>query len=208
MNFGDMKTRVAKLIQDPSNTAVSAADVGIAINEAISHWKTTRFWFNEAEDAAVSITAANPVIGDMPSGLLFPLAVGGIVIDYNNLRYPLTKISSSEYDDMNTEATGIPHSYTMRAGAYEVYPYPDQAYTAVVRYLKEYTDLSASTDTNSFTDSASRLIMYEAAGRLSGEFRQDAEMSAYFLGTAEREMRSLMMRTAKVNSTGRLVVYA
>ena len=208
MNFGDMKTRVAKLIQDPSNTAVSAADVGSAINEAISYWKHKRFWFNEAEDATVSITAADPVIGDMPSDLLIPLAVGGIVIDYNDLRYPLQKISTLEYDDMNTEATGVPCYYTIRAGSYEVYPYPDIAYTAVVRYLQDYTDLSGSSDTNDFTNNADRLIMYEAAGRLSGDFRQDAEMAARFYNMVSLEERRLMTRTHATNSTGRIVVYA
>ena len=202
-----MKTKVSKLIHDPSYTAISEEDVGAAINDALRYWKNKRFWFNEAVDTSVTFTASTAAIGDMPSDILYPLERGGIVLDYQNMRYELQKIRPEEYDAMNNETEGRPLYYTYRTAAYEVYPYPDQAYTGVVRYIQDYSDLSAASDTNDFTTNAEALLVYDAASRLQAERNQDEKMEAYFTARAKNEYNILLSRTNKQNSTGSIAVY-
>ena len=202
-----MQTQVKNLIDDTNGTAVSSSDVIAALNAALDFWKNKRFWFNETVDTAVTFTVDTAAIGDMPTDLLYPLQRGGIVLNYQSRRYELTKVSAEIYDMMNAEVSARPMYYTYRSGAYEVYPYPDQAYTGVVRYIKDYTALADDTDTNDFTDNAPWLLIYDASSRIAGDRLQDLDMSAKHSMSADKEYKALMGRTNRLNSTGSHAVY-
>jgi hypothetical protein len=203
--FGELQTRVSGRLLDPNHTAVPAPDVAASINTAIDYWKQRRFWFNESEYVSV-LSVNNPVVNDWPSDFLYEIREGGFTIDYSNMRWPLTKINSRQYDVMNTQGLGLPRYITARDGQHEVYLYPDQPYDLVIRYVKDYPDLVGINDENDFTVFADQLIMYEALARMSAEFRQDDKMEAYYKLAADREYKSLKQRTNSVFSTGRLTV--
>jgi len=202
-----MRTRLAKLIKDPNNTVVSSADLDLAINDSLDYWKHKRFWFNEEEDAAVTFVSGTAAVADMPTDILYTLKKGGFVIDYQDSRYELTRVTSSQYDAMNNETQALPKYYTYRNGGYEVYPYPDQAYTGVVRYIKDYSDLSDSNTSNDFSNNAPMLLLYDAASRLQAERQQDEKMEAYFTARMREEEKNLLSRTNRNNATGTIAVY-
>lgn len=202
--FVQMKDYVSTRLIDSNNEAVSAATVGQAINDSIAYWKFRRFWFNEAAYSA-NFTVQDATI-PLPNMFLVPVTdTGGFFVSYSNIRYPLTKISDTEYDQLYLDnGYGLPRVYARVGGAYEAYPIPDQAYSCHTRYLKDYNDLSADSDTNDFTDNADRLINLWALANLSAELRQDDKMEAYYRAAAEAEYRNLSVMTDKSNGTGRL----
>ena len=203
--FGEIQTRVSTRLKDPNNVDISASDVAAIVNDAIEYWSEEHFWFNEFEET-VTLVQDDP---NLPALTVTPIRIfkeDGIVINYASTRWPVSKVSSQEYDDMNVQGRGIPFAFTYRDGGYELYWYPDAAYSAVVRGIKAYTALSDSTDTNDFTDNAAVLIMYEALSRAYAEFRQDEKMETYYSARAENEAKKLKRRTRKNIASGRVAV--
>ena len=131
---------------------------------------------------------------------------GGMTLNYSNMRWPLTHVSSEDYDNMNVEGNGQPYVWTYRNGGYEVYWYPDQDYDVIVRGVKTYPRLNANADTNDFTNKASDLILYEALARLYAEFRQDPKMENYYNARADNEYKSLKRQNRRRVGTGRIAV--
>jgi hypothetical protein len=208
-NFSSMITYIAKRLIDPNNTAVSTDDIGQAINDAISYWKFRRFWFNEVNDTA-TLTAQDGSF-PYPDDFLVPSQQDdGFNIQYGNMRYPLVKITSGQYDALFlNNGYGLPRWYArLASGQYQCYPLPDRDYVVGRYYLKDYADLTNATgqDTNDFTDHAPRLIELWALANLSAELRQDDKMEAYYRSGAADEYRNLRVMTNKANGTGKLVI--
>lgn len=204
--FEAIQQRVSKRLKDPSNVDISVSDVAATINDAIRFWSTRRFSFNTFKETVV-LTEGDPSVilinNPNPTEIFIQ---GGMVIDYASTRWEVTKVSSEEYDAMNTQVNGIPYAYTYRNGGYEVYYYPSSNYDLVVRGLKRYADLINNTDTNDFTDNAVDLIAYEALARLYAEFRQDDKMEAYYSARTKNEYRNLQRATRQDVATGRITV--
>lgn len=207
--FGALQTKVSTRLKDPSNQAVSASDVADVINDAIEHWSKKRFWFNEFQET-VTLTVGSPTLTLATNTPLYLFKEDGVVINYAQCRWPLAKISPAEYDEMNVEGKGLPFAWTERNNGYEVYWYPDVAYSAIVRGVKAYarfaTDGSENSQSNDFTTNAADLIMYEALSRLYGEFRQDPKMEEYYSNRASNEYQTLKRQTRRDKATGRIAV--
>lgn len=203
--FGELQTKASTRLKDPSNQAVSAADVAAIINDAIAHWNKKRFWFNEFEDI-VTLNQNDPILPALSVTPEYLFTTGGIVINYAQTRWPLKHVSSAEYDSMNVQGRGIPFAWTFRDNGFELYWYPDADYSAVVRGVKQYPALVNTGDTNDFTTNAPDLILYETLSRLFGEFRQDPKMEAYYTARATNEYKILKQRTRRGNGTGRIHV--
>jgi len=206
--FASIRADISKRLLDVNNTAVSLADVGNAINDAISYWKYRRFWFNEVYDSAV-LTINDGTI-PLPTNFLVPVTdTDGFNIEYNQTRYPLQKISSQQYDaGFASNAFGRPLYYARMGGSYEVLPLPDLAYPINRRYLKEYVALSGDMDVNDFTVYAPRLIMLHTLANLIAEFRQDEKMETYYRTAAMNEYNNLCLMGDKSNKTGSLTIHS
>lgn len=203
--FGEMKTKVAKRLQDTQGTAVSTSDVADAINNALRFWKKQKLWFNESS-TTISLTINNPLISGLPTDFQFELPENGFVIVKSQIRYTLKKTPPVQYDFEDIEGNGVPEIYTWKAGSFYVYPYPQEAYTTKVYYIKEYSDLSADSDTNDFTVNADQLIMYDALSRLHGELRQDEKMEAYYSARAQEEFSNLSSFGKRKSGNGQLTI--
>lgn len=216
--FAQLKTIVSRKLIDPNNTAISASDVGQAINDAIRFWRYRRFWFNESSTTLTmdindpfvlgygNTNSSYPLAPVLPSDFLEELPKDGFVIQYSNLSYTMNKVHPREYDNQNVRGQGLPYCYTWRNGNYEFYWYPNLAYTLSVYYFKNYVDLVSDNDNNDFTNLADQLVIYEALSRLSGEDRQDLEMNNSYAAKADREYSNLERRTFKKTASGKLSV--
>lgn len=203
--FGALKIKASKKLLDPSNTAISISDVGDAINEALSYWKNSRFWFNE-RSTTVTLNVNDPIIPSIPTDFLYEISDNGFVINYNNLSYTLAKVHPREYDARNIKGIGLPDIYTWRDGRYEIYYLPNIPYQLSIYYIRDYDDLSDDADTNDFTDKADRLLYYDALSRLFGEQRQDQTMASYYKARAEDEAANLFARGFNQTASGNLSV--
>jgi len=204
--FGDMKTWVAKRLQDPSGTAISSSDVGDMINQAINYWKNTRFWFNENTDET-TLLEQDPSV-PLPDDWLIPSISEAFVIEYSGIRYPLKKVSEAQYNAMYlSNGIGQPWWYSRQAtSGFKVYPIPDRDYTLRRFFIKDYADLSADGDTNDWTTLATNMIQYQALAYGMSDFRQDFDLADKYRVQVDREYKSLMNITRKNNATGCLTV--
>jgi hypothetical protein len=206
--FGEMQSAVSKRLLDSANLAASALDVASALNDAVRYWKNTRLWFNEGVSSQTMV--ANDATIPLPSLFFLPAyESGSFIVSYSGQRYPLAKISGAEYDAIMGDSTyGLPCAYAYIGGSYEAYPTPDTAYTIIVRYLKDYTDMVQSdyNATNDWTTNAPRLLILWACANLIGELRQDDKMEAYFRNAAQNEVNNLLQTTNMRNATGTLAV--
>lgn len=203
--FGELQIAVSKRLQDASNQAVALSDVASSINDSIRYWKFRRFWFND-KNTTLTMTARLSTV-PLPSDFLVnSIQDDGLNIQYSGSTYPLTKVSIEQFDSRFLDnGYGMPCVYTNIGGnIYKCYPIPDRAYTVGIHYLKEYTDLANSSDTNDFTIYAPRLITLWASANCSGDFRQDEKMEGYFRMAAMAEYNNLNLMNGKSNSTGKL----
>lgn len=209
-NFAQMKTWVSKRLLDSLNTSVSSEDVGEMINQAIDDWKKRRFWFNEKTETVMLTTSDNSI--PLPSDYYIPsLDFGSFVIEYSGIRYPLEKLSESQYNNYYlSNGIGQPMWYSKQASpdGYVVYPIPDKDYTLRCFYLKEYEQLSSDSDTNDWTTVAQDLIKYQALAYGMNDFRQDFTAADRFQKMAETQYQNLLLRTRKENATGHLTNYS
>ena len=205
--LSSMRQFVSKRLQDPNNTAVSAADVDGLLNEALAYWKNERFYFNEITDTT-TLAQSNPTI-PLPDDWLCPSIDDCFVIEYSGIRYPLRKISEVLYNGLYlSNGIGQPWYFTRQASTeYQVYPIPDRAYTLRRFYLSDYPDLSGDDDTNIFSEKAANLLQYTAAAYGSRDFRQDMDMYNAFWAQALIEEENLLQTTRKDNATGSLTLY-
>lgn len=203
--FGQLKTSVLQRLQDPSGQSVSSTIVATVLNDSLAYFKRNRYWFNESVDT-ITLTVDDPVIPSLPSDFLYELPVGGLVIDYSEMRYPLRKITSAQYDDMNVEGQGLPFVYTYRAQQFEVYYYPDQAYSLALRYIKDYSALANDGDTNDFTVYADRMLLYDALARICTEFMRDPTQTAYYIQQRDNEERNLLRQSDSRTGSGALTI--
>lgn len=206
--FAELKTKVSKLLQDPSNTAVSSADVGDLVNQAIDYWQNVRFWFNESVYFDTLVESNQNVT--LPDDFLVPATDDCLVIDYSGIRYVLKKLVEPLYNGVFlSNGIGQPWWYSKQADlGYQVYPIPDKNYDYQLFYLRDYAPLVNAADTNDFTVNASNLLQYTAAAYGSRDYRQDLIMFKAFSDQMDIEEQNLLVTTRKDNATGSLVTYS
>lgn len=206
--FAEMKTWVSKRLQDPNNTAVSSADVGDLINQALNYWKNVRFNFNE-RTITDTLVAQDPTL-PLPVDWLVPATDEAIVIEYSGIRYVLKKLVEPMYNGVYlSNGIGQPWWYSKQADeGYQVYPIPDRDYTVRFFYVKNYDNFAADSDTNDFSEDGQYLLQYTAAAYGSRDFRQDMAMYQAFMQRALDEEQNLLVTTRKDNATGSLVTYS
>lgn len=203
----DVRTSIVNRLQDPNFTGISSANVDAAINTALTYYKRRRYWFNESL-SVITLTIGNPIIPNIPSDFLEELNPGGLTIKYSNLNYQVFKRSSSIYDAENFAGVGLPYIYTYRNKGFELYFYPDQAYSLNLRYLKDYPVLVSNTDTNDFLNYADTMIYYNALSRIYGEYKQDPTMESYYTARAADEEDDLKRRSGSLIGTGTLTLHS
>lgn len=204
--FGEMKAWVSKRLQDPNNTAVSLSDVGDLLNQSLEYWKNRRFFFNEITDTT-TLSQGDPSV-PLPANWLCPSIDDAFVIEYSGIRYPLKKVSESQYNAMYlSNGIGQPWWYSRQADTeYKVYPIPDRDYTLRRFYIKDYDQFSNDNDTNDFSTYGRNLIQYTAAAYGSRDFRQDMAMYDAFMKQANDEYQNILVTTRKDNATGALTI--
>lgn len=203
--FAALKTDISRKLLDENNTAVSAAVIGAAINEAITFWKQKRLWFNSVSD---DVTFG---IGDMtltlPDDFLEPVPRNPLNVIQNGFPYRVAKRPPIVFDShVCNVGTGRPLIFCYRDKEIEIYPFPDIEYAGKLYYIKDYADLAADGSTNDWTTDGLRLIRSQALSYLHAEERQDEKMADLYETRARSEYNNLLSRTNKLFKSGMLTV--
>ncbi len=199
-----LRTLISGKLSDGSLISPTALQITAQINSTINYYETSEFWFNE-EIATLTTTADDAVLGSIPDDFKQEIIPNGLVLQDNEVRYPLLKITPLEYSSVfTTNATGLPRAYVYRGGQFELWYTPDQDYTIFLYYRKTYADLVDDGDTNDFTENAPRLIEYKTLEDLYRDYRGDKENAAIYRALVEAELNKIQEQSIARTTTGLL----
>jgi hypothetical protein len=201
--FGELKTEIAAKLTDGDLQYPTTSQIGDTINSIIKRYDNKHFWFSEA-DEEITLNVNDPIVPDIPEDFKNEVNPGGLVIVYNQLRYPLAKIKPDIYDTYNVEGQGLPYCYTYRNGLYLLYFYPDQAYTLFLNYRKSYALLVGDDDENDFTIYTDRMIVYACLAEIYATYKRDPDMAVFYKGLAKEEFEEVMSETYERTASGSL----
>lgn len=195
--FGELQTRIAQKL---GNQTGLTSQIATAINDTIIYFQQEAFWFNEAS-ATITLNVNDPLMPDMPSDFLYETKKNGLVISYSQTRYVQNKKHPVTYDSANVQAQGLPFMYKMQNSNIYLYPYPDQAYTLTLSYIKSYPQLTSAGESNDWTTYAVRLIEAQTLADLYLDQNKSLDRNQAYLAKVEEEFLKLKRHSDERRAT-------
>lgn len=209
MTYGTMQDRIATEIHRSDLTS----RIQEAIQTAIDHYETRRFWFNEKTTSIVTTPSTREV--SLSADVVEFDSVKMNTSTYGHTLTPRTYTYIDESDTSVGSYEGIPEDYAIYGNSLVLYPTPDATYTISVSYLYRLADLSATADTNAWMTTAEELIRKRAKADVKLNVLEDpsalsqmmlmAQMGKDFL-TKEEEIayNNLVSSSVRRASSGKL----
>jgi hypothetical protein len=198
--LGVLKANIATLLR---RTDLDA-EIAIAVARAIQHYEREVFTFNETRSTSLTTTASTKTV-TLPTDFV---RADKLLITVNNAVYEVLPapggIGELEALYFSSSNTGPPSLHAIYAGAFYLYPIPDQTYTLTLDYVKRLTAFSSDSDSNSWTTDAEELIEARAMWWLQSQIIHDNDAAQ---ASQMREMMALggLRREATLRaSSGRL----
>lgn len=166
---------------------------------AIEHYSTQRFWFNEG---TTTFTTSSSLATYSGTGIL---EVDTVVATIAGTRFPLRRENPSVLEYMDTGLVfGQPCVYSWFNESFRLYPVPDATYTIAVQHHTKFTELSGTASTNAFLSSGLELITARVKKNMFAYRYKDYD-SARACEQIERDaLDRLLAQTTRNTSTGRL----
>lgn len=185
---------------DASITAVVEREV----QKAVEHYAPTRFWFNEARG---SFTASNTAFYALSGLAVSFMEIDQLIVTVNSGVIELEQTTHQELNRIDTAAfTGYPTRWALWAEQIRLYPRPASGttYQVDVDGTRRLGTLSASTDTNAWTNEGLDLISAHVQKNLwAKKFRDPAKAQISQMAETEA-LNRLLNRTERLTSTGRI----
>lgn len=184
-------------IADDLDRTDMTTQINLAIGRAIQHYESEGFWFKETTGTFACVASQKAyTTSSIPSDIA--------EIDYMEVRvsgndYPITQISYEEIESIDFSGqTGIPSRYAYYKQSLYLYPIPNSTYTVTISYKKEYTALSADSDTNDWTTEAEDLIEARALWWIYARILKDTEQANSYKGIEIDNLNNLRIKTGKL----------
>lgn len=186
-----------------SDTSITAV-VEREVLKAIEHYAPTRFWFNEYR---TSFTASNTIY--YPFSTVTPdlLEVDQVSVLVGSSVYELEQDTHQNLHRIDqTSHTGDPVKFAVFAEQFRLYPKCPSGSTRQIDVMgtKRIATLSASTESNEWTDEALNLIAARVEKLISARKFKDYEAAQMYQVAEEQELQRMISRTERVLSIGRL----
>jgi len=145
-----LRLRIAEeLNRQPSDLIGSPfLSVGLVINReinnAIKHYESTRFRWNEVREQTLFTTVSGQRTYSLPADFI---RMDTLKLIYNNAYIPLKKRTWEEIESLDrqvTVATGVPNRFTIYGNVVRLYSVPNQALTAIGSYIRRDRPTSLS----------------------------------------------------------------
>jgi hypothetical protein len=208
-----MKQRIADELARSDLTPM----IAYAISDAIKHYQSKRFFFNESRDIEFD-TVDDQEWYDKFDHAAIPnlMAIDYIRVDDGGTIYTLCREEPEAMENISsTPATGVPTSFTYYNRQIRFYPVPDDVYeVTIAAHLSLDEPASDSTINNAWMTDAERLIRARAkinlarnvnAAGLDPMFSDKAIM--LFKDEENDAFTELKARTAKSLGTGKIKPY-
>lgn len=194
--YGIMQTRIAaEIVRDNLSNEIKAA-----IQSAIKHYETTRFWFNEV--TATALTTPNQDRYPLPTNLI---ELDSLNITINGNDDPLIKRDWSYINSISVSSNpGRPTDFAIYRDELYLYPSSDAVYTLTLAYVKSLSTLTLDADTNAWMTDAEILIRSKAKWNLFTNLIRDYEAADRMRDQEKTELDRLSGLTARKISSGRL----
>ena len=195
--YGGMANRIISEIAR-SDTSITA-DVQAQILSAIEFYASQRFWFNEKESTIT--TSSSLAVYAFPADMQ---QIDSVVMwDSSGTKIDLGPKTFHEINGMDSGRDfGKPSWYATYAQQFRLYPVPNGTFTFVVSHQYRIATLSASTDTNAWTNEAESLIRARATKLLHAIKFKDPESASVCEEWERQELERLRMQTEKLLDTG------
>ncbi len=196
--FLEMITR----IEDDLDRTDLRDQIKTAINRAIKYYQTEPFWFKEESDSFPTVSGQEEYsygTGSVPDDVEM---IDLLECQYNGTKDPIVPITTFELEAKQSGlAEGIPSQYASYENKLKLYPIHNQSgITILIKYTKNYPELSADSDTNDWLVYAEDLI--ESRSRWWVNLRIIKDRESANDDALEESMALEALRTMNAHKTG------
>lgn len=197
-NLGDIASTVTRALGN--RTDISLSDVSLVANQAqLEVW--SQLPFDEQESLAVSSTTINEDKITLPSDFQEPLVFSNMSANQPH-GLPLDPLNLDQLEAFS-QASGVPRYYTLYDSWLELRPIPDSAYSIQLRYRKQLSDMTETTDVPSVSTRYRMAVYYKTKEILAEEYILDSEAAALAHNKYISYMGSMPSDRALRNREGR-----
>jgi hypothetical protein len=202
--FGDLVNSIA----NASRRFSMSSEIINCIYSAIEEYEPRRFWFNETTDTTFSLSSSQAVYTSADNSMIprfMEIDRFEVTISSND-KQGLTKRAYTwiaEYNETNSNSQ--PYYFAYYGQSLHV-NLPDGGYQATVSGLVQLASLSASTDSNAWTQrgNGKELIKQNALARLYSEYLRDDANATRAQAREMRALTRLESRTTSLQASGEI----
>lgn len=208
MNFGKMKSRIAREMKRGELSASSSA-VQSAVLSAIKRFENRCFTWNEFQDEQITASAS---VSFVPLSRMtnIPVVIDSMKALIGNRDYPLDQKSYAFIDGIDSgQYYGYPEYYAFHGDQIRLYPPPNSDITLKISGVWRLPEISASASasaSNGWTNDGEELVRLQAKAMLFRDELRNPQLADYFEGEAARVMRELSRRVTSFRGSGRVRV--
>ncbi len=199
--LGDLEARIYREIHKTLST-----DVRNAVLEAVRHYQTDRFWFNEAVDNFnITLSAVYSLSNVLPK----VINVDSMLVYQGGVPYHVEQQSWNLLDrlDIGSSVTGTPSDFAIHHEMLRLYPTPNATTSIQVAYHKQITLSSSATASNAWTNEAADLIRHRAKALLYAGLLLDPAQAQVEAQMENMTLNRLLARSAKKTSSNKVKGY-
>lgn len=210
--LGNVIKRIKRDLRASNGLRLSDSDVIDAVNDAIRHYRATRFHFNEANGDNGLGKTITTVVGQaayaFPAGVL---ELDHVLYLQDSYNYPLEQWTYQEHLTAigdTTTARGPIKQYAIHGNRIHAFPPPDRVTTITLTGLVELTPtpLSGLTTENAWLTTALSLIRARASWDLSINTMANPDRAQDFKGVEREALNSIRWETTTRITTGKALV--
>lgn len=192
-----LKARIAADLERSDLTT----EIGQAIEDAIRHHQTERFWFNETRDLTFTTVAGQSIYtADDDADIGNIIRVDAAFVSNGGSVSLLTRETPEriEYLTDNSAASGEPYLWTWFAGAIRLYGIPNDAYDIqLIGHFAAPAPASDAETGNAWMVNAFELIRCTAKGYLAVHVTRDPQLAGDMVQAEARELDRLRRATSR-----------
>lgn len=208
--MADTLSDLKALIADDINRTDLTTQIANEITDAISHFQSERFWFNESRSIDFSTVPSQEWYGTSATATIPNLLdIDWVRLTNSSGRHKLDMKTADDMEGMvvDPNLTGQPRAVSYYAQQFRFYPIPDQSYAVTVAATYRLPALSSDSDSNAWTISADArdLIRFYVEWRLYMHVIKDADGAVAAMSGWQNALDRLNAETMRRQGTGRVV---
>ena len=201
--FGNMIERIEDEIRD----ATINSNVRAAILTAITDHEFERWWWNEDNSLRLTLSSSQEFYTSSHlTAIPNLLHIDDIRVSISGSKTPLRRRSWEWFERVSTGApgnVGIPSDFTYYQQQLRFYPVPNATITADISSVVRLATLSATADTNAWTNDAEAMIRCQAKAHLYAHVKGDDVQAQKYYQMAQLHRSQLVRENVKRLSRGR-----